>query len=255
MSTNHFYERAEVIHEVAEARRSEVCYKLLVELITKRVSNVGEKRVLDIGCGDGSFTVRLRKYSRVLGVDISQKAVDLAREAGLDAYKADISREKLPFDSEYVDVVYMGDVIEHLLDPDFAVREVLRVLRRSGFLVLSTPNLASWLNRLLLLLGMQPRYSEVSTIKQFGRFGSQNFTPVGHLRLFTYRALRQFLTFHHFNIVKAEGVASEGLPRGLSQIDLAISRIPSLASNIIAVVQKKPMRREDYPFLIEKTMA
>jgi hypothetical protein len=63
------------------------------------------------------------------------------------------------------------------------------------------------------------------------------------------------LTFHHFNIVKVEGVASEGLPRGLSQIDLAISRIPSLASNIIAVVQKKPMRREDYPFLIEKTMA
>jgi SAM-dependent methyltransferase len=236
--TNNFYERAEVIHEVVEAGRSEVCHKLLVELITKRVNNVGEKRILDIGCGDGSFAVRLRNYSRVFGIDISQKAVDLARKAGLDAYKADISLEKLPFDSEYLDVVYMGDVIEHLLNPDFAVCEVLRVLRRSGFLVLSTPNLASWLNRLLLLLGMQPRYSEVSTVKQFGRFGRQDFTPVGHLRLFTYRALRQFLTFHHFNIVKVEGVASEGLPRGLSPIDRAISRIPSLASSIIAVVQK-----------------
>ena len=73
MSTNHFYERAEVIHEVVEARRSEVCYKLLVELITKKVSNVGEKRVLDIGCGDGSFTVRLRKYSRVLGSTFRRK--------------------------------------------------------------------------------------------------------------------------------------------------------------------------------------
>lgn len=238
MRTNHFYERAEVIHEVVEAKRSEVCYKLLVELITKKVNNVAEKRLLDIGCGDGSFAVRLRKYSRVFGIDISQKAVDLAREAGLDAYRADVSHEKLPFDSEYLDLAYMGDVIEHLLNPDSAVCEVLRVLRRGGFLVLSTPNLASWLNRLLLFVGLQPRYSEVSTVKQFGRFGRQDFTPVGHLRLFTYRALRQFLTFHGFNIVEVEGVASEGLPKALSQIDLVASRIPSLASSIIVVAQK-----------------
>jgi SAM-dependent methyltransferase len=238
MKIGDFYERKEVIHEVVEARRSEVCYKLLVELITKKVNNVGEKRILDVGCGDGSFAVRLRKYSRVFGIDLSQKAVDLARKAGLSVYKADASREELPFDSEYLDVVYMGDVIEHLFDPDFAICEVLRVLKRGGFLVLSTPNLASWLNRLLLFLGLQPRYSEVSTVKQFGRLGRQDFAPVGHLRLFTHRALRQFLTFHHFNIVKVEGVASEGLPRALGHIDRTISRIPSLASSIIVVVQK-----------------
>ena len=59
-----------------------------------------------------------------------------------------------------------------------------------------------------------------------------------YLRLFTYRALRQFLTFYHFNIVKVEGVASEGLPRALSQIDRAISRIPSLASSVIVFCKK-----------------
>jgi ubiquinone/menaquinone biosynthesis C-methylase UbiE len=238
MNINHFYERAEVVHEVVEAKRSAVCYAFMVGLVTKRTNKVGDKRILDIGCGDGSFAIRLRKYSEVFGIDISQKAIDLARKAGLSAYRTDISREKLPFGSEYFDVVYMGDVIEHLLNPDFAICEVLRVLKQGGFLVLSTPNLASWLNRLLLFLGLQPRYSEVSTVKQFGRFGRQDFAPVGHLRLFTYRALRQFLMFYHFNIVKVEGVASEGLPRALGHIDRAVSRIPSLASSIIVVVQK-----------------
>jgi ubiquinone/menaquinone biosynthesis C-methylase UbiE len=238
VDANRFYERDEVIHEVVEAERSEVCYGFIVELVTKKVNNTGEKRILDIGCGDGSFAVRLGKYSRVFGIDISEKAVDLARKAGLSACKADVSREKLPFDSECFDVVYMGDVIEHLLDPDFAILEVLRVLKPDGFLVLSTPNLGSWLNRLLLLLGLQPRYSEVSTARQFGRFGGRDFTPVGHLRLFTYRALRQFLTFYHFNIIRVGGAASEGLPAALSQIDRVISRFPSLASSIIVVVQK-----------------
>jgi 2-polyprenyl-3-methyl-5-hydroxy-6-metoxy-1,4-benzoquinol methylase len=60
----------------------------------------------------------------------------------------------------------LRDVIEHLLNPDLAICGVLRVLKRGGFLVLSAPNLAKWLNRLLLFLGLQPRYSEVSTVKQ-----------------------------------------------------------------------------------------
>lgn len=235
---NHFYEREEVIHEVVEARRSAVCYEIIVKLLADRVGNLGEKRVLDIGCGDGSLSINFRKYSEVFGIDVSHKAVDLARKAGLVAHTVDVSCEKLPFDNEYFDVVYMGDVIEHLVNPDFAICEVLRVLKTGCFLVLSTPNLASWLNRLLLLSGLQPLYSDVSTIKQFGRFGKQDFISLGHLRLFTNRALRQFLMFHHYNIVKVKGVASEGLPRTLSQIDRAFSRIPSLASIIIFIAKK-----------------
>jgi SAM-dependent methyltransferase len=238
MKINHFYERAEVIHEVVKARRSEICYELIIDLITKRIKYGNAKRILDIGCGDGSFIIKFRKHCDVFGIDISQKAIDLAKEAGVNAHKVDISYEKLPFENGYFDMVYMGDVIEHLLNPDFAIKEVFRVLRSNGFLILSTPNLASWLNRLLLLLGMQPRYSEVSTIKQFGRFGRQDFIPVGHLRLFTYQALRQFLTYYQFKIEKTEGAPSEGLPKVLSEVDRAISIIPSLSSSLIVVARK-----------------
>jgi len=238
MNTEHFYERAEVIHEVVEAKRSKVCYDLIVDLTTKTANSINAKRILDIGCGDGSFVARFKGHSEVFGIDISHKAIDLARRAGVKAFRADISCERLPFEEKYFDVVYMGDIVEHLLNPDFAVCEALRVLKPRGFFVLSTPNLASWLNRLLLLLGMQPRYTEVSVTKQFGRFGKQDFISVGHLRLFTYRALIQFLAFWHFKIVKVEGVESEGLPRALGKIDRAISRIPSLASSMIVVAEK-----------------
>jgi len=238
MKIDDFYERTEVIHEVVEAKRSEICCNLIIDLIINEISGKGRKKILDIGCGDGSFIIRFRKHCEVFGIDISQKAIDLAKKAGVNVHKVDISYEKLPFENGYFDIVYMGDIIEHLLNPDFAISEVFRVLKSNGFLVLSTPNLASWLNRLLLLLGMQPRYSEVSTIKSFGRLGRPGSFSVGHLRLFTYAALKEFLTYYRFKIVNVIGAPCEGLPKVLSMIDRIISKIPSLYSIVIVVAAK-----------------
>jgi hypothetical protein len=57
-----------------------------------------------------------------------------------------------------------------------------RVLRPGGVLLLSTPNLAAWFNRSLVLLGVQPVFSEVSLRRVYGRPGRE---VAGHLRLFT----------------------------------------------------------------------
>jgi len=238
MKKDDFYERTEVIHEVVEAERSEICYNLLIDLIAKENNHTGKKRILDIGCGDGSFIKKFENDCEVFGVDISSVAVKIAKEAGITAYEVDMSRTKLPFESEYFDLVYMGDVIEHLANPDFAIYEVARTLKPNGFLVLSTPNLASWLNRSLLLMGIQPLFSEVSTLWDFGRFGRLDSFPVGHLRLFTYGALKKFLIHHRFKIVKVEGASYEGLPRVLNNIDRIFSRIHSLSSIVIVIASK-----------------
>lgn len=240
MKIDDFYERKEVIHEVVEAKRSKICYNLMLDLITNKIASGRKNRILDIGCGDGSFIVQFKKHCETFGVDISQNAAKMAKEAGINAYKADVSSQRLPFQDEYFDLIYMGDVIEHLTNPDFAINEVARVIKTNGFLVLSTPNLASWINRLLLLLGMQPLFSEVSTVKTFGRGPrSYDFFPVGHLRLFTYKALKEFLTYYRFNIVKVEGANYEGLPKALAIIDKIFSRIPGLSSTVIIIALKK----------------
>jgi ubiquinone/menaquinone biosynthesis C-methylase UbiE len=239
MKIDDFYERADVIHEVVEAERSRVCYNLMMDLITShKIDRKGEERILDIGCGDGSFIMHFKKYCRVFGVDVSWKAVEIAKETGVDAHKVDVSCEKLPFESGYFDIVYMGDVIEHLVNPDYAINEVARVTKTNGFLVLSTPNLASWLNRLLLPLGKQPLFSEVSTLREFGRFGGPDSFPVGHLRLFTYGTLKKFLTYHRFKIVKVEGASHEDLPRILKNMDRIFSKLPSLSSIVIIIASK-----------------
>jgi ubiquinone/menaquinone biosynthesis C-methylase UbiE len=239
MKSGDFYERNEVIHEVVEAKRSKICYNLILDLITKRIASGRKYRILDVGCGDGSFIARFNEYCETFGVDISQVAVKMAKEVGIDAYAVDVSSQKLPFQDGYFDIIYMGDVIEHLTNPDYAVREANRVLEQNGFLVLSTPNLACWLNRLLLLYGRQPLFSEISTAKTFGRGSrSYHFLPVGHLRLFTYKGLKEFLTYYRFKVIKVEGANYEDLPKMLANIDKAMSRIPALSSNIILVATK-----------------
>jgi len=238
-----FYENEKVIHEVVESRRSKLCYKLIMDLLCVMISSGKSRksaRILDVGCGDGSFISQFKGDCNVFGVDISSRAIRKAKEAGIIAYKVDVSCEKLHFKEGYFDIVYMGDIIEHLTDPDFAVQEVKRVLKKDHFLVLSTPNLACWYNRLLLLLGFQPVFSEVSTAKLFGgvRTASNAF-PVGHLRLFTLKALKEFLNFHGFKVVVIKGAFHERLPRPVKAVDVISSKIPSLSSILIGVAKKK----------------
>jgi ubiquinone/menaquinone biosynthesis C-methylase UbiE len=234
MKVDKFYEKEEVIHEVVEAKRSELCYDLLINLIAKDMNSGKRKRILDVGCGDGSFIRKFKDYCEVFGVDISWNAVKKARDAGINAYRVDVSSEKLPFEDRHFDIVYMGDVIEHLVNPDFAIREVRRVLKPEGFLVLSTPNLACWYNRVFLLLGIQPMFSEVSTVKIFGRPGT---LPVGHLRLFTLKALKEFLNYYGFEIIKIKGAPFEKLPILLKYCDTIFSKMVSLSSTIIIVAK------------------
>ena len=132
-------------------------------------------------------------------------------------------------------------MIEHLYDPDFAIEQVKRVLRADGKLIVTTPNLASWYNRLLLLSGIQPVHSEVSTQRVLGRRLSilgQGGTPVGHIRLFTLSGLVDFVNLHALTLLKVQGYSLESV-RNLGFLDRFLSNFPSLASGFIVLLEKK----------------
>jgi SAM-dependent methyltransferase len=193
--------------------------------------------VLDLGCGDGSGTRYLQDAApdhEIIGVDWSSSALDRARRRGVAVIRADLTG-RLPFEDGYADVVVLGEVIEHLVDPDHTMDEIRRVLCPGGYLLLSTPNLASWFNRLLLLVGIQPVFSEVSLRGIYGRPGQD---VVGHLRLYTRRALVSFLEASGFADVQVHGARFEAMPRVSAPIDRLFARLPAAAAILLAVARR-----------------
>jgi 2-polyprenyl-3-methyl-5-hydroxy-6-metoxy-1,4-benzoquinol methylase len=154
-----------------------------------------------------------------VGWDCSQRAVAEARSRGWQADVRDVTSAPIGNDEkDGYDLVVFLEVLEHLVDTDLAIKNIHGLLKPDGVLVLSTPNLAAWYNRVLLLLGFQPHMTEVSNCPiRFGcRFigkllgeqeGVTNISA-GHLRLFTFRALKEFLSYHQFKIDKIWGVSN-----------------------------------------------
>jgi len=204
------------------------------------------KRVLDIGCGKGTFGVKLKQKLEidVYGIDISEKSINIAKK-NIVAKKINIDKEDLPFKDSYFDGVFCGDVIEHLFDTDHLFREIRRVLKRSGICVITTPNLASWYNRIFLLLGWQPLFLSVSTKYNVGNPLNVGFAP-GHVRLFTKRALIELSKKYDFKVVNFEGIGINtklGVGKKLKPFVLIINMFlvpfPSLASHLLVVLEKK----------------
>ena len=205
--------------------------------------SAGPAVVIDVGCGDGAalaaaaqhLTARHHERHRFAGLDWSADALGQARARGLTVLRGSVT-PGLPVRDGAADVVIMSELIEHLVDPDGAVAEVRRILRPGGSLLLSTPNLAAWYNRGLLAVGIQPVFSEVSLTGVYGRPGH---IVAGHLRLFTRRALTEFLTASGFGRVTVTGARYHDVPRPLRPLDRVFCRWPSAASILLVHARKE----------------
>jgi SAM-dependent methyltransferase len=109
----------------------------LVEQICTTLNNP-KPRILDVGCGTGANLKMLRAHGSAEGVDISQQAVEFCRARGLDSVRLGAA-EELPYEDDSFDLVTALDVIEHLDDDVAGLREMRRVLRRDGRVLLFVP--------------------------------------------------------------------------------------------------------------------
>ena len=180
---------------------------------------------------------------RAVVADISTAAVKLLQQNGLTAIQADLSTDGLPFEHGTFDLVILSEVVEHLTNSDRALVEIHRLLRPGGGLVVTTPNLGGWVNRIQLLLGLQPIGTETGTEWVFGRGPwVPRARPVGHLQLLTLRALRELLQYHSFDLVELEGLPFSADIPGVDRVrrmDRWLCRFPSLASSLMAVAQRR----------------
>lgn len=111
--------------------------------------NPGE-HVLDIGCANARDISELVKSgAQVTGVDISESMIDAAKkqlsQIGIDGVTLRVGdATRLNFSDASFDKILCSEVIEHIPDALQALKEIRRVLKRGGALVLSTPNKSSW---------------------------------------------------------------------------------------------------------------
>ena len=237
-----FYEDHQTDIDVVSRRIAQIC---------RIAADRSPQRILDIACGRGTLLRRLKDAlpaSELRGVDIAERSVDAARALGIDAQVADVTNT-LPFADGSQDCVIFGEVIEHIVDPDAALIEIARVLAIDGMLIVSTPNIASWINRVLLLFGIQPVGTETSLHVNLGRryraFGQWNTTQ-GHLKLFTIDALREMLGANGYIVEHVEGTTFYP-PNRFEALDVAFSAMPALASNFIVAARNTGSRRTVYP--------
>ena len=107
--------------------------------LISRYATLEGRRILDVGCGIGTYVNRLRDLSnRVYGVDIEEKR--LRRGAETLPNLALAAAECLPFLDASFDVVLLNEVIEHVKDDAAAVREACRVTAGGGHIVIYAPN-------------------------------------------------------------------------------------------------------------------
>ena len=108
-----------------------------IEDICRRVTD-RRPRILDVGCGTGANLLMLSQFGDAEGVDLSEDALAFCRERGLEKVKLGAA-EKLPYDDDTFDLVTALDVVEHLDDDLAGLREMQRVLRPGGRVLLFVP--------------------------------------------------------------------------------------------------------------------
>ncbi len=215
-------------------------YTKMHRLLRERYGDLAGRRVLDLGCSRGQFLERFRRYPDVelTGTEIDPAEIEHSERRGISVERAYVepATPRLPFEDASFDVVLAGEIIEHIVDTERFLREILRVLAAGGAAVLSTPNILWWKHRLRLLLGGYPDALDYRL--RWGR-------DYGHVRIFTPSLLRGLLEEVGFEDIRVAGkrlgpIASlSRTPAPVAhKLDALADRLPDWSDHVVAVARK-----------------
>lgn len=197
-----------------------------------------DKRVLDVGCATGYLGEALiARGCRVSGVEIDAEAAGRAAKLFDEVLVADLVDVDLVahFGAGSFDVVVLGDVLEHMVDPDRLLRHVVGLLAPGGSVVISTPNVTHGSLRLALLQGRW-RYTDLGLLDRT------------HVRFFDRRGL--------LALIEGAGlVATDVRPTTADPLGVEVDvDWPALPPGVIDWVREQP-DGQTYQFVVRAVRA
>ncbi|HEX6303459.1 MAG TPA: class I SAM-dependent methyltransferase [Anaerolineales bacterium] len=171
-------------------------------------------RFVDLGCGEGYFTLRLaRRAGKCLGFDFTAAPLEVLRNQQVfdpqKVYLALASGDRLPLPASYADKLLCNHVLEHVIDDDAVMQEIFRVLRPHGLAVIGIPQTFSPQTRLLIQLRrrMMPKARELQLERAApGELIPELIGKQSHIRFYSLQAVESLLERNGFEILQAQGI-------------------------------------------------
>ena len=229
--SNNRYQSGEIVSEYMKEQyhilRTDKAIEVIESYIGQYFADIRREdiKILEIAGSIGNVSTKLvqRGYAVLLSdIEASALAVACQKNPALNTIIVDAS-ESFPFEDNTFQVIYAGDIIEHLYDTFKFLKEIHRCLVPGGIVVLTTPNLASLEDRIGFLFGKSPR--QINPTHEFLSL---------HIRPFTYSKLKEIMKsvgFSEFNLT----TNLIRLKMGFFKIDLlALAKVfPSLGRSLI----------------------
>lgn len=167
----------------------------LLEKVVDIFTKLQRGKVLDLGCGDGDYAKRLSELGcEVMAADIDRNRFKYHKE--IEFRECDITKE-MPFADNYFDYVLLMEVVEHLRNPYLVMSELNRIIKKGGFLIVSTPNILNLKSRLCFMFEAAYEYFREPPLDQINNPKEISFNL--HLVPYRYQELEYLLSACGFN--------------------------------------------------------
>jgi 2-polyprenyl-3-methyl-5-hydroxy-6-metoxy-1,4-benzoquinol methylase len=146
---------ADIRAKLSEGSSSEAIYQMVVRVLDRESHqrNLKPNIIVDVGCGRGNLYSYVKaKCDRYVGVDVV-KYEEFPPSLEFKSVNLDSGKVDLP--ENFADVICSVETIEHLENPRVFVRELVRLVKPNGLIVVTTPNQLSLLSKLTLILKNQ----------------------------------------------------------------------------------------------------
>lgn len=189
-----------LIHKLKLLRMSQQPYNYIYQNRSEMLDFVplSCSKILEVGCGDGSFSIQLKERSdtEVWGIEMHPESAEIA-ESRIDKvicgdFLQMLEQQVLP--AGYFDCIIFNDVLEHFPDYNLILREIKALLAPKGFIVTSLPNFR-YVGNLW----------EIIVSKDF-QYKSSGILDYTHYRFFTMKSIARMYSGSGYNIMKSEGI-------------------------------------------------